>query len=46
MQLIKSSLTILVLLTMSFVDLSAQFAGGAGTSASPYQVNTMDKAIQ
>ncbi|MFM7401566.1 MAG: GLUG motif-containing protein, partial [Bacteroidota bacterium] len=41
MQLIKSSLTILALLTVFVSDMSAQFAGGAGTSASPYQVNTL-----
>ncbi|MFM7155672.1 MAG: beta strand repeat-containing protein, partial [Bacteroidota bacterium] len=41
MQLIKSSLTILALLTLFVSDMSAQFAGGAGTSVSPYQVNTL-----
>ncbi len=41
MQIIRSSLTILILLTTFASNLSAQFAGGAGTSASPYQVNTL-----
>jgi len=41
MQIIRLSLTILTLLTLFVSTLSAQFAGGAGTSASPYQVNTL-----
>ncbi|MEN9413858.1 MAG: hypothetical protein RLZ62_162, partial [Bacteroidota bacterium] len=41
MQIIRLTLAILIVSILVTTGLRAQFAGGAGTSASPYQVNTL-----
>ncbi len=41
MQLIRHSLSIIVISLFCVTSIRAQFAGGAGTIASPYQVNTL-----
>jgi len=41
MQIIRITLAILIVSILVTTGLRAQFAGGAGTSASPYQVNTL-----